>query len=69
MPDIGAWSFARVALVSVLWVALNIALPVGVIYLWVRSSRSSGSGGIGAVVADTLSSPSLFSTCSVLRSC
>jgi hypothetical protein len=53
MLDIGLWSFARVALASALWVALNLALAVGLLYLWFRMAQSGGSGGIGAVVAST----------------
>jgi hypothetical protein len=49
MLDIGLWSFVRVALASILWVGLNLALAAGLIYLRLRRAHSSGSGGIGAV--------------------
>jgi hypothetical protein len=48
--DIGRWSFARVALVSALWVVVNIVLIAAAIYIWFRwETRGTGSGGIGAV--------------------
>jgi len=50
MFDVGRWSFARVALVSALWVVLNVALIAAAIYIWFRwQTRRTGSGGIGAV--------------------
>jgi len=50
MLDVQRWSFARVALVSALWVVLNIALIAAAIYIWFRwQTRGTGSGGIGAV--------------------
>ena len=50
MFDVGRWSFARVAFVSVLWVVLNVALIAAAIYIWFRwETRGTGSGGIGAI--------------------
>ena len=50
MFDVGRWSFARVALVSALWVVLNIALIAAAIYIWFRwQTRGAGSAGIGAI--------------------
>ena len=50
MLDLGSWSFGRVALASVLWVVLDVALVAVYFYLKFRSQwQVSGSGGIGAV--------------------
>jgi hypothetical protein len=50
MLDLRRWSFASVALASVLWVVLNVALIAAAIYIWFRwETRGAGSGGIGAV--------------------
>jgi hypothetical protein len=49
MLDIRRWSFARVAVTSALWIALNVALAVGFVYLQFRKLSSTGSPGIGAV--------------------
>jgi len=52
MFDVGRWSFARVALVSALWVVLNVGLIAAAIYIWFRWPRpGTGSAGIGAVSA------------------
>lgn len=50
MLDLGSWSFGKVALASVLWVALDVVLVAVYFYLKFRSQwQSTGSGGIGAV--------------------
>ena len=53
MIDLRAWSFAKVLLVSVLWVVLLVGLAAALLlgaYLYAQNaSRSSGSAGIGAV--------------------
>ena len=49
MLDIRHWSFARVAVTSALWIALNVALAAGFVYLQFRKLSSAGSAGIGAV--------------------
>jgi hypothetical protein len=50
MFDVGRWSFARVALVSALWVVLNVALIAAAIYFWLRwPTRGNGSAGVGAI--------------------
>jgi uncharacterized protein YqgC (DUF456 family) len=52
MLDLGRWSLGRVVVVSVLWVAFVVVMPVAVVYLVMRyqaSSTGSGSGAIGAV--------------------
>ena len=50
MLDLGSWSFGRVALASVLWVALDVLVVAVYVYLKFRSQwQSAGSGGIGAV--------------------
>jgi hypothetical protein len=49
MFDVGRWSFARVAVVSVLWVVLNVALIAAALYIWFKWPRGTGSAGIGAV--------------------
>jgi hypothetical protein len=50
MLDLRRWSFASVALASVLWVVLNVALIAAAIYIRFRwETRGAGSGGIGAV--------------------
>jgi len=48
MLDIRHW-FARVAITSALWIALNVALAAGFGYLQFRTLSSTGSAGIGAV--------------------
>ena len=51
MLDLGSWSFGRVAMASVLWVALDVAVVAVYVYLKFRSQwQSAGSGGIGAVI-------------------
>lgn len=53
MPDIRAWSFATVALASVVWILFIVFLVVayfGAIYVRVRrQAKQIGAGGIGAV--------------------
>jgi hypothetical protein len=51
MLDIRYWSSARVVVTSALWVALNVALAAGIVYLQFRklSGPSTRSAGIYAV--------------------
>jgi hypothetical protein len=51
MLDSGRWSFGRVVLLSVVWVAFVVVATVAGVYLSVRyQAASTGSGGIGAVM-------------------
>jgi hypothetical protein len=53
MFDIRNWSFARIALVSAMWIVVIPALVAAYFYLQLRrQTESAGSVGIGAVFFD-----------------